>query len=119
MKSMRFDGHLLVTDITITYSGRKVKLKNVVVSTSEASTSINIHSLESEGIPVHDKEAAEQGLVVDSISAGPLKVINFPVAVARFTEGDGADGILGMDFLKKVGAKINLDSMTLSGSRIL
>lgn len=48
-----------------------------------------------------------------SFSVGPLKVSKLTV---KFEEME-ADGIIGLDFLKKTGAKINLDAMTISSSR--
>lgn len=48
-----------------------------------------------------------------AVSIGPLKVSNFPVELKELE----IDGIIGLDFLLKTGAKLNLDTMTISSSR--
>lgn len=51
--------------------------------------------------------------VLDAVSIGPLKVSSFSVELEDIEE----DGIVGLDFLLKTGAKLNLDAMTISSSR--
>ncbi|PRO66953.1 hypothetical protein [Alkalicoccus urumqiensis] len=50
---------------------------------------------------------------IETMSIGPLKVSDFPVVSENIEEA----GIIGLDFLLKTGAKLNLDTMTISSSR--
>ena len=54
---------------------------------------------------------------IDSIELGMLKLNNFKIEVGVMDYGFEINGILGMDFMKAVGAVINLDEMqVLKGS---
>jgi hypothetical protein len=50
---------------------------------------------------------------LDAMSIGPLKVSEFTTELQDMEE----EGIIGVDFLLKTGAKLNLDAMTISSSR--
>ena len=115
MKSLRIKNNLLVTELNITYKGKQFSFENVVVSTTALHTVLSSNAAEKVGIIQIGRDSLFH--TVDAINVGPLKVIDFPLEVRDLSETE-SDGILGLDFLKKVGAKINLDSMTLSGSRI-
>lgn len=50
---------------------------------------------------------------LEAVSIGPLKVSNFQTERKNLE----IDGIIGLDFLLKTGAKLNFDAMTISSSR--
>jgi hypothetical protein len=51
---------------------------------------------------------------VDQLTAGNLTVVNFEIEIGAMNYGLDIDGIIGMDFLTKVGAMIDLENMKLS-----
>lgn len=51
---------------------------------------------------------------VDSISIGNLNLNNFKVEIGVMDYGFEINGIVGMDFLKSVGAVIDLDKMIVT-----
>jgi hypothetical protein len=53
---------------------------------------------------------------VDSISVGDLNLYNFKIEIGVMDYGFEINGIIGMDFLKSVGAIIDLDKMILDKS---
>lgn len=50
---------------------------------------------------------------VDVLSVGDLKVEKFEIEIGAMNYGFDMDGIIGVDFLTKVGAMIDLDRMEL------
>jgi len=50
---------------------------------------------------------------VDELKAGSLKVAGFEVEIGAMNYGFDMDGIIGLDFLMKVGALIDLGRMEL------
>ena len=50
---------------------------------------------------------------VDALTAGDLKVSKFEIEIGAMNYGFDMDGIIGVDFLTKVGAMIDLDRMEL------
>ncbi|QKS71275.1 hypothetical protein FLK61_31695 [Paenalkalicoccus suaedae] len=99
MKPIVVDQGKLFTEVKLKVNGESVLLSRVVIDTAAPITTFN--------------KAKITQAKVDAISVGPLKMIDFEGTL----EDSEFDGVLGLDFLKKTGAKINLDSMTISSSR--
>ncbi|ADU29670.1 retropepsin-like aspartic protease [Evansella cellulosilytica] len=120
MKSLRIDGGYLLTEMTVYINGQPLKLNRVLVDTCATHSKLSIQRLVENGITLSEASTMEVPYVMNasSLSVGPLKIIDFPLEVKKLQDAN-LDGVLGLDFLKKVGAKINLDAMTLSGSRVI
>ncbi|UTR14775.1 hypothetical protein MM221_19865 [Salipaludibacillus sp. LMS25] len=110
MKRIEFKEGQLYTEARFKFQGKVVKTSNILIDTSSTVTVISKNIALKLGI---EKDEAHFYEELDSLSVGPLKVSHFQVAISDI-EGDG---VLGLDFMKKVGAKLNLDAMTISSSR--
>ncbi|SDZ17020.1 gag-polyprotein putative aspartyl protease [Evansella caseinilytica] len=121
MKALVLEERLLLTEMRISSGSRFLDLKRVAVDTSAEKTIVSAANAKALGM-LAEEDVTDQGGVTktcSSISVGPLKIKDFPVDIRELSEAGKLDGVLGLDFLKRVGAKINLDSMTLSGSRVI
>lgn len=114
MKSLRLENSNLLTEAKIVFQGKGKEFNRMLVDTSSTETVLDLKRVKELGIELTNKSAYKLDNV--SISVGPLKIKDFTIKVTDLQ--DELDGILGLDFLKRVGAKINLESMTLSGSRV-
>ena len=110
--------------VTVEYKGKTVDISNVLVDTGSASTILAADSLIEVGI----EPAADDALhtirgvggievvylrKVDSLKVGEVGVAGFEIEVGGMDYGFEISGILGMDFLRSVGAIINLSEMRL------
>lgn len=98
MKPLESKNGRLYTEARVKIHG-EYETFSVVVDTGRESTVFNKNRVPHE--------------VLDAMSIGPLKVSNFTAELENIKE----DGIIGLDFLLKTGAKLNLDAMTISSSR--
>ncbi|MBU9721213.1 MULTISPECIES: hypothetical protein [Bacillaceae] len=119
MKSLYLENGLLLTEMTVVFRGEALTLWRVLVSTTLQHTALSVKLSENLGIVSDDTVENQFQKTVDYVSVGPLKVKDFVIQVTDTADELQVDAIIGLDFLKKVGAKINLDSMTLSGSRVI
>ncbi|MDQ0257320.1 putative aspartyl protease [Evansella vedderi] len=120
MKGLIIEDGLLLTEMKITYNGKALELDRVLVDTSARESVLSRANALDLNMPLggEDSPKGSSNKQITAISVGPLKIVDFPIYVKDIPDGK-LDGILGLDFLKRVGAKINLDSMTLSGSRVI
>ncbi|MCE7791924.1 retroviral-like aspartic protease family protein [Salipaludibacillus sp. CUR1] len=110
MKRIDFVNGQLYTETRFKFQGKVQTIERMMIDTSAPQTVISEQLALKLGIEKLDINQQEE---MDSLSVGPLKVSQFPVIISDVHE----EGVLGLDFLKKVGAKINLDAMTISSSR--
>lgn len=110
MKSIDFHNGKLYTEVRLKIKGNADITESMVIDTTSPHTIISERLQKELKLNVSN---SDQQLTLSSFSIGPLKVSDFIV----YKENIQEDGIIGLDFLKKVGAKINLDSMTISSSR--
>ncbi|MCR6106727.1 aspartyl protease family protein [Salipaludibacillus agaradhaerens] len=110
MKRIEFKDGKLYTEVRFKFQGKVTKANNIIIDTNSAGTVISKKTAIKLGI---EKDESTFYEVLDSLSVGPLKVSEFQITISDIEE----DGVLGLDFMKKVGAKINLDAMTISSSR--
>ncbi|GEL09024.1 retropepsin-like aspartic protease [Salisediminibacterium halotolerans] len=110
MKSIRYEEKKLLTEMRFHYEGEIHIAENMTIDTCALYTTISPALANKLGIP---SEMKGKDVQLNSISIGPLKVSPFTV----YIEDTHKDGVIGLDFLKKTGAKINLDAMTISSSR--
>ncbi len=124
MVKLDFKYGLPFCKITLFYRGKSMVLDNVLIDTGSGGTVLKMDRVDELGITIEKDDAIETisgvGGVefvyrknVDSIDLGSLTVNNFTIEVGVMDYGFKIDGILGIDFLKEVGAIIDLDKMTI------
>ncbi|MCD8508639.1 MAG: aspartyl protease family protein [Bacillus sp. (in: Bacteria)] len=117
MKGLKIEDGLLLTEMKVDYNGTSLQLSRVLVDTCATASKLTPETASQLNIPYASQDAREGAKFSTAISVGPLKIADFSIEVSPLRRED-LDAVLGLDFLKRVGAKINLDSMTLSGSRV-
>lgn len=111
--------------VNLTYSGKSMLIDNVLLDTGSGGTVFKMDLVEEIGITIENDDIIEtiSGVggsefvykkSVDSITLGDLKLDNFRIEVGVMDYGFEINGILGIDFLKKVGAVIDLDEMQVT-----
>jgi predicted aspartyl protease len=112
-------------NVKLSYNGKSMLIDNVLIDTGSGGSVFKMDVVEEIGITIEDDDVIEtiSGVggsefvykkAVDSISLGELELENFRVEVGVMDYGFEINGILGMDFMKKVGALINLDEMKVT-----
>lgn len=110
--------------ITIFYEDKSVTLDNVLVDTGSGGTILKMDRVDRLGITIEKDDVIEtiSGVggsefvfkkIIDRIQLGNLTVRDFTIEVGVMDYGFDINGIIGMDFLSKVGAIINLADMTI------
>lgn len=108
----------------ITFKGKSLRLKRVLVDTGSGSTIISTDLAESIGIIAeeHDTIYRISGVggsdfvfskKVDSIKITDAETRDFPLEVGAMNYGFDLDGIIGLDFLQQIRAIINIDKLTI------
>lgn len=121
------DGLPFVTAV-ISYQGRQIQLENVLLDTGSAGTVFAVDRVLTIGLQIEPNDEIHRirGVggsefvfqkIVDKLRAGPLEVQSFPIQVGAMDYGIPVDGILGVDFLHKAGAIIDLAALQLRQSR--
>lgn len=115
---------LLFCEITIFYKGKSMILDNVLIDTGSGGTVFKMDKVDELGVTIEKDDTIEtiSGVggvefvykkTVDRINLGNLAIGNFTIEVGVMDYGFEIDGIIGMDFLKEVGAIIDLDKMAI------
>lgn len=110
--------------VKLIYKGKEIIIDDILLDTGSGGTVLKMDKVEKIGITIEDDDTIEtiQGVggsefvykkYVDSIEIGELKLKNFKVEIGVMDYGFDINGIVGMDFLKKVGAIISLNEMTI------
>jgi predicted aspartyl protease len=100
-------------------------IDNVLLDTGSGGTVFKMDVVEEIGITIEYDDVIEtiSGVGgsefvykkdIDSITLGDLELNNFKIEVGVMDYGFEINGILGMDFMKTVGAVINLDEMKVT-----
>ncbi|HSN73693.1 MAG TPA: retropepsin-like aspartic protease [Anaerolineae bacterium] len=112
--------------VTIAYQDRQLQLADVLLDTGSAGTVFSVDGV----LPIDLLYEADDAVHrirgvggaefvfskrVDSLSLGELRVNDFNIEVGAMDYGFGLDGILGLDFLMKVGAVIDLAQRDVHG----
>lgn len=114
-------------EVVVDYRRRELKLNNVLLDTGSASTIFSTDKLlmidllyEPEDFVHRIRGVGGAEFVftkrVDRLEMEPLTVHDFEIEVGAMDYGFEIDGIVGMDFLMRVGAVIDLSSMELRPS---
>ncbi|MFC4735750.1 hypothetical protein ACFO4L_04045 [Bacillus daqingensis] len=98
MKHLTLEGGRIYTEARLKIEG-EYRTIHVMIDTGSAKTVLN--------------ESLTDNPVLEAFSIGPLKVSGYRAELQPME----ADGIIGLDFLSKTGAKLNFDAMTISSSR--
>lgn len=125
MKNMIIEDGLLLTDMELVYQGKYLLLKRVLVDTGSGGTILSSDLVEKIGLvgEAGDTIYRISGVggsefvflkVIDSLKIGELCVKDFIIEIGAMNYGFDLDGIVGIDFLKEVGAQIDLDRLILS-----
>jgi predicted aspartyl protease len=112
-------------NINLSYKGECILIDNVLLDTGSGGSVFKMDVVEAIGITIEDNDTIEaiSGIGgsefvykkdVDSIVLGCLELDNFKIEVGVMDYGFEINGILGMDFMKKVGAVINLAEMKVT-----
>ncbi len=121
---LQFRDNLPFVSLKVTYSGKSIEIPHVLVDTGSASTIFSADYLEKVSIAPSADDILHtiRGVggvevvylrEVDFLELGRCKVSNFEVEVGGMDYGFDINGILGMDFMTKAGAIINLQDMTI------
>lgn len=111
--------------VKLIYKGNEIILDDVLLDTGSGGTVFKMDKAEEIGITIEDEDTIEtiSGIggsefvykkYVDSISMGDLILRNFRVEIGVMDYGFDINGIVGMDFLKSVGAIIDLEKMIMN-----
>ena len=115
------------TEIILMHNGKEVLIENVLIDTGSASTIISTDvailldlgpNPDDELIRVRGVGGAEYVYekCIDGIALGSVTVNNFRIDVGAMDYGFDINAIVGMDFLLKAKAIINIDRMIIYSS---
>ncbi len=110
---------------TIEYGGRNLDLANVLLDTGSAGTLFQVERLMAIGLRMEPEDMIRRirgvggtefvfSTRVDVLAVGGLRVSRFEIEVGAMDYGFDLDGIIGLDFLRAVRAKIDLGDLTIS-----
>jgi|SRR5690625_1522835 len=124
VKQLKIEDGLLLTDIQLTFKGNSLSLHRVLVDTGSGGTIISTDLAESMGIIPEEDDVIYRitGVggsefvftkKIDSIKIADVEIRDFILEVGAMNYGFDLDGIIGLNFLQKIKAIINLDKLTI------
>lgn len=122
--NIRLQDELPFVAITLTYRGQSIKFENVLLDTGSAGTIFSTDKLAPIGLWYETDDMVHRirgvggaefvfSKQIDHLAVGTLHVNDFEIEVGAMDYGFEVDGILGMDFLTRVGAKIDLAALSI------
>jgi hypothetical protein len=116
---IRLEHGLAYLEVTLTFRGRSLRLVDTVLDTGSASTIFSADRLLEIGVVPEPPDALRRLRGVggtefaftkrlDLLAVGDMKVPDFEIEVGAMDYGFPADGILGLDYLLRTGALIDL-----------
>jgi predicted aspartyl protease len=116
------------TSATLEHQGKSINLHPVLVDTGSSTTVLLSDIVEAVGITPRPDDILNKlrGIggtevvftrIVDRISVGEASLPEFEIEVGGMDYGFEIQGILGMDYLRRTGAVIDLCEMTLEFKR--
>lgn len=123
VKKLIIDEGLLLTEMELTFKGKSLLLKRVLVDTGSGSTIVSTDLAESIGIVAEENDMIYRIIgvgsefvyskTVDSIIIGNMETKNFSLEIGAMNYGFELDGIIGLDLLQQIKAVININKLTL------
>lgn len=121
---VRIKNGLLYISATLIHRSRRVTLKNVLLDTGSAGSIFSTDKVADIGLTYEPEDFVHRirGVGgsefvftkrVDVLQAGDLKVAGFEIEIGAMNYGFEMDGIIGVDFLTRVGALIDLNRREL------
>ncbi len=115
---------LILVSVAVVYQGREVEVPYMVVDTGSATTMLSTDVIAQIGIvpELHDVLHVVRGVGgtevvfsrrVDRLQVGPRAIEQFEIEVGGIDDAFDINGILGLDFLLRTGAIINLGALQL------
>lgn len=110
--------------VKLNYKGKEIALNDILLDTGSGGTVFKMDKVEEIGITIEEEDTIEtiSGVggsefvykkILDVIEIGEIKLKGFKVEIGVMDYGFEINGIVGMDFLKAVGAIIDLNDMML------
>lgn len=126
---LRLKDSLPIVSISVIHQGKKTTIRSVLVDTGSGGTILSVDALSKIGITPQpeDKIHTIFGVggsevvftrEIDELKAGTFSIRNFEVEIGGMDYGFDIQGIVGMDFLTRAGAKIDLGKMEIEFTRI-
>lgn len=126
---IRIKNGLPYISATLIHQSRLVTLKNVLLDTGSAGSIFSTDRVAGIGLTYEPDDIVHRirGVGgsefvftkhVDVLKAGDLKIEGFEIEIGAMNYGFDMDGIIGLDFLTKVGALIDLNRRELRSGRI-
>ncbi|MDS0526189.1 retroviral-like aspartic protease family protein [Clostridium sp. SHJSY1] len=111
--------------VKLSYKGKSINIDNVLLDTGSGGSVFKMDVVEEIGITIEADDVIESvsGVGgsefvykkdVDLITLGELELQNFKIEVGVMDYGFEINGILGMNFMEKVGAAIDLYEMKVT-----
>jgi predicted aspartyl protease len=111
-------------ELKVWHQGKSLVLENVLVDTGSATTILKVDTVAELGIKAEPNDIIEsvRGIggseyvclkIVDALELGDLRIDNFETDIGPMDYGFKIDGIIGMDFLLRVKADLNLDDLEI------
>ncbi|MDA3130285.1 retropepsin-like aspartic protease [Aliibacillus thermotolerans] len=124
MKKLFVEDGLLLTDIFLTFKGKSLLIKRVLVDTGSGSTVVSSDIAESIGIIAEENDTIYRisgvggsefvySKQIDLIRIGEKEVKNFSLEIGAMNYGFDLNGIIGLDLLQQIKAIINIDQLIL------
>jgi Aspartyl protease len=124
---IRLDRGLAYLEVVLTYRGRRLHLADTILDTGSASTIFSADRLlEIGAVPeptdslrrIRGVGGTEYAFTknLDLLAVGEVTVPDFEIEVGAMDYGFPADGILGLDYLLRTGALIDLHRLELRAS---
>ena len=124
VKKLFINEGLLLTDMEVTYKGKSLLLKRVLVDTGSGSTIIKTDLAESIDIVAEENDMIYRisgvggsefvfSKTIDSIKIGEKEADDFTLEIGAMDYGFELDGIIGLDLLQQMKAIINLDKLII------
>ncbi|MBY6934378.1 hypothetical protein FDB44_12300 [Clostridium botulinum] len=128
MVNLKYMYGLPFCSISLIYKNKKMKLDNVLVDTGSGGTLLKMDKVEEIGVVIEEDDTIEtiEGVGgiefvykknIDELIIGDIRVGNFKVEIGVMDYGFDIDGIIGIDFLKKINALIDLDKMEIQARK--
>ncbi len=124
---VRLEDGLPYVGLTLSHYNRKVELEKVLLDTGSASSVFSADKVLEIGLKLERDDIVHRirGVggsefvftkQVESLTLGELRVENFEIEVGSMDYGFMLEGIIGFDFLMRVGAMIDLKKMEIYSS---